>query len=108
MNPDKQRQVDSPPEHDRRQDTQPAASQGRGGNPADRQPGEGTEPRSGERLEHHTSQGLAGAQGSGGGAERGIQQDPGPGRPMANREGGSPAAPPASSEDPARRGDIDR
>lgn len=36
-----------------------------------------TEPRSGTRIGEHGSQGLAGAQGSGGGAERGIAQRPG-------------------------------
>jgi hypothetical protein len=36
----------------------------------------GTQPRDETRIGRHGSQGLAGAQGSGGGAERGIQQAP--------------------------------
>ena len=36
----------------------------------------GTQPRDEARIGRHGSQGLAGAQGSGGGAERGIQQAP--------------------------------
>ena len=35
-----------------------------------------TQPREETRIGHHGSQGLAGAQGSGGGAERGMQQAP--------------------------------
>ena len=54
---------------------------------------EGSEPREGERLEKHSSQGLAGAQGSGGGAERGVNEPPGPARPVANR-GVAPSASP--------------
>jgi hypothetical protein len=44
--------------------------------PLDQAPSGTTEPRDGTRIGEHSSQGLAGAQGSGGGAERGINQPP--------------------------------
>ncbi|WP_119153374.1 hypothetical protein [Caldimonas tepidiphila] len=77
----------------------PAAQPQGGGNPVAPVPGEGTEPRSGERLGHPTSQGLAGAQGSGGGADRGIQQAPTRPNNQAQRSTGTPGARPAGADD---------
>lgn len=64
---------------------------GRGSHEAS--PGEGlfdeesTEPRAGTRIGKPSSQGLAGAQGSGGGAERGINQPPPRAKPSDERRG---------------------
>ncbi len=45
--------------------------------PLDQGPPSGsTEPRQGTRIGEHSSQGIEGAQGSGGGAERGVNQPP--------------------------------
>lgn len=101
------RQQDTPPGKKAHGTSEPQPQQG-SANPAAAQPGAGTEPRSGERLGRPSSQGLAGAQGSGGGAERGVQQPPGRARPAANRDENTPSAPPASGSDATSGGDAGR
>ncbi len=70
-------------------------------------PGEGlfdeesTEPRADTRIGHPSSQGLTGAQGSGGGAERGINQPPQRARPSDDRAGGASRRADDSGVDPA-------
>lgn len=61
--------------------------------------GDSTEPR-GERAGKHGSQGLAGAQGSGGGAERGIEQPPARAKNSPNRSDGAEARDDDSGVDP--------
>jgi hypothetical protein len=63
--------------------------------------GDSTEPR-GERAGKHTSQGLAGAQGSGGGADRGINQPPPRAKVSPNRSAGASAEDDDSGVDPTR------
>jgi hypothetical protein len=62
-----------------------------------------TEPR-GERTGTHSSQGLAGAQGSGGGAERGVNQPP----PRRKESTGSAAARPSDNAGLDVAGDADK
>jgi hypothetical protein len=61
--------------------------------------GDSTEPR-GERAGKPTSQGLAGAQGSGGGAERGINQPPRRATVSPNRSAGGSVDDDDSGPDP--------
>ena len=61
--------------------------------------GDSTEPR-GPRAGKPTSQGLAGAQGSGGGAERGINQPPSRAKVSPNRSAGASTGDDDSGVDP--------
>ena len=65
---------------------------------------ESTEPRADTRIGKHSSQGLKGAQGSGGGAERGINQPPPRARPSDERRGSASPDADDAGIDPAGTG----